>query len=237
VEEPTPPIPPPPPPAEPEPELAPEPEPEPVPPPPPEPEPVPEPPPEPEPVAAPDPEPLPEPEPVPEAVPEPEPPVQEAAVQPPLPRSRPPRPTPPADSEEFSDEITALLDKTKATPAPTASDKQATIGAVTGSPSVWLQQNEIDALRARLASCWNIPPTNADPSELRVKIKMFLSQDGSLARQPEVVEYRPGTIGTIAGESAVRAVTQCAPYNLPAEKYASWQEIIVTFDPREMFGG
>jgi hypothetical protein len=35
----------------------------------------------------------------------------------------------------------------------------------------------------------------------------------------------------------VRAVRRCAPYNLPAEKYDSWREINVTFDPREMFGG
>jgi colicin import membrane protein len=35
----------------------------------------------------------------------------------------------------------------------------------------------------------------------------------------------------------LRAVRRCAPYNLSAEKYDSWQEIVVTFDPREMFGG
>ena len=39
-----------------------------------------------------------------------------------------------------------------------------------------------------------------------------------------------------APESALRAVRQCAPYNLPAEKYDAWKQVKVTFDPREMGG-
>ncbi len=113
----------------------------------------------------------------------------------------------------------------------------ATIGAVTGSPFTQLRQNEIDALRARLAACWDIPPTRVDPAELRVKVKVFLGQDGTLTREPEVVEYRPSQIGQVAAESAIRAVKRCAPFTLPPEKYDSWKEIIMTFDPREMFGG
>ena len=66
---------------------------------------------------------------------------------------------------------------------------------------------------------------------------MFLSQGGTLLRTPEVVEYKPTQIGQVAAESALRAVQRCAPFNLPVEKYDSWKEIIMTFDPREMFGG
>lgn len=213
--EPEPPVPPPPPPPEPETESLPEPEPE------PEPEPVVEP--DPEPAAAPDP------------TVEPEPPPEQTQIEPPLPRSRPP--APPSQSDEFTDDIAALLDTTRSASAPAPSEQQATIGAVTGSPFSKLQQNEIDALRARLAACWNLPPTSADPAELRVKIKIFLSTSGTLTGQPEVVSYRPTQVGQVAAESAIRAVQQCAPYNLPVEKYDSWKEIIVTFDPREMFGG
>jgi len=225
-------------------------------PPPPPPPPQPEPPPQPDApaeAAAPPPEPTPQPEeqaspdqptsPIETKQPEPdapkltEQPVQEARLEPPTPRVRPNRPAPPAKTEEFTDEISALLDKTKSAAAPVPTEQDASVGAVTGSPFSKLQQNEIDALRARLASCWSIPPTAADPAELRVKVKIFLSRDGTLVQDPVVVEYRPGTMGQIAAESALRAVKICAPYNLPAEKYDSWKEIIVTFDPREMFGG
>lgn len=216
----------------------------------PEPLPVPEPP---EPEALPqDAEAIPEPPPEVEPIPEPdqlaeqeppeetpETPTEVAAVETPLPRARPPRPAPapPTEATEFSDEITALLDKTKPAAAPAESDKQATIGAVTGSPFTQLSQNEIDALRARLAACWDIPPTRVDPVELRVKVKVFLGPDGQLTREPEVVEYRPTQIGQVAAESAIRAVKRCAPFTLSPEKYASWKEIVMTFDPRDMFGG
>jgi colicin import membrane protein len=38
-----------------------------------------------------------------------------------------------------------------------------------------------------------------------------------------------------AAESARRAILQCAPYSLPAEKYEAWADVIVHFDPSEMF--
>ena len=39
---------------------------------------------------------------------------------------------------------------------------------------------------------------------------------------------------TLAG-SAKRAVLRAQPYQLPADKYASWSEVIVNFDPSQMF--
>ena len=145
-----------------------------------------------------------------------------------MPQARPDRPPP---DEQFTDNIAALLDNDGATEA------DPSIGAVTGSPSTELRQDQIDAMMARLAGCWEIPPTRPDPAQLRVKIKMFLNQNGTLARPPEVVEYRPTQIGQVAAEAAVRAAERCAPYNLPVASYDSWREIIVTFDPRDMFGG
>jgi hypothetical protein len=34
--------------------------------------------------------------------------------------------------------------------------------------------------------------------------------------------------------AAQRAVQQCGPYTLPAEKYESWRQVDVTFDPRDL---
>ena len=229
-------------PPEPEPEtaLAP-PEPEPLPP-PPEPEP---PPPEPEavpePAVAPEPEPSPPPEPA--VTPEPEP-KQELVKWKtvPVPRSRPKPPktvVAEAKTEEplDTDKITALLDKSQPTGAKVPTEAPPTLGSSTGSIVAQMTVNELDALRARLAQCWNIQLAPPDPAELRVKVKMYLNEDGSLSQSPEVLEAGSTEFARSAAESAVRAVRRCAPYNLPAEKYDSWREINVTFDPREMFGG
>jgi hypothetical protein len=49
-------------------------------------------------------------------------------------------------------------------------------------------------------------------------------------------------LAQVAVESAIRAVTQCAPFGdiLRPEKYALWNQIDFVFDPfdpREMLGG
>jgi hypothetical protein len=228
-----------------------------VPPPPtPEPEPPPEPTPEPKTamlppeLPAPEPEPPPpEPQPVPEpaAAPEPPPPPPKEAKKSnkpvPIPRARPTPPktvvadAKPKDETLDTDKISALLDKSKPTGSTTPTETPPTLGSSTGSIVAQMSVNELDALRARLAQCWNIQLAPPDPSELRVKVKMFLNQDGSLSQSPEVLEAGSTEFARSAAESAVRAVRRCAPYTLPAEKYESWREINVTFDPREMFGG
>jgi len=228
--------------------------------PPPQPVPDPEPlPPEPETALAPPelPSPLPEPEPTPpdpEVLPEPAvapepepPPPQEEVARPKTPAPIPrPRPEPPkktvvanAETKETfnTDEISALLDKSQPTGSTQPTEQPPTLGSSTGSIVDRMTINELDALRARLAQCWNIQLAPPDPSELRVKVKMFLNQDGSLSQSPEVLEVGSTEFARSAAESALRAVRRCAPYNLPPEKYDSWREINVTFDPREMFGG
>ena len=38
-----------------------------------------------------------------------------------------------------------------------------------------------------------------------------------------------------AADSAVRAVYQCQPYTLPSDKYALWRDMILNFDPSDMY--
>jgi hypothetical protein len=40
-----------------------------------------------------------------------------------------------------------------------------------------------------------------------------------------------------AAESVLRAIRRCQPFNMPVEKYASWRNIELTFDPSRMLGG
>ena len=37
-----------------------------------------------------------------------------------------------------------------------------------------------------------------------------------------------------ADEAARRAIVTCAPYKLPAEKYGTWRDITIDFDPRNL---
>lgn len=247
-----PPPPPPPPAPEPEPEPVAEPEPEPA---PAEPE-VAEPAPEPEPVideAAPQvAEAEPEPEPTPRNIPAPQarptPPVRQAEPV----RETPPTPTPERqetpretqtaqaanDSEpEFdADEIAALLNRQEsAGGGARRSETQAAIGN-TRSTGERLTQSELDALRGQIQRCWSPPAGVSEAGSLRISIQMQLDPSGALQGVPTIVSGGgASTIERVAGEAALRAIRRCAPYNLPIEKYETWSQVQINFDPSEMF--
>ena len=214
--------------------------------------------------AAPQPAPEPEPEPAPE--PEPTPAETTEALDPPLPASAPrpeSRPRPPQaqtastperrepqrpverqaqsraeqTSENVLDDVAALLNKETASGGGARrSTEQAALGGERKTPGERLSQSEMDALRQRLGSCWNIPAGAEEGDSLRVSVRFRLDRSGNLEGRPEVVQGGASSgAGRIAAESAVRAVQKCEPFNLPADKYETWAEVIVNFDPSDMF--
>jgi len=100
-----------------------------------------------------------------------------------------------------------------------------------------LSQNEIDALRAQLMTCWNPPVGVADAKDLIVIVRFALNRDGSVAGQPTVVNRDANALFQVAAESATRAVRRCQPFRLPAAKYEAWRDVEVKFDPNDMFRG
>ncbi len=185
-----------------------------------------------------------EPEPLPETAaeeppPEPSPP-QQAAAAPPSPRIRPDRPapeTPPAPdaaeaSDTFTADIAALIDRSATGTAQAPSSSPATLGVATGSVDAKMTQSEIDALRSQITRCWVIPQGWTSPREVTVSIRFQLKPDGTVAGMPEVVEYPASQYGPVAGDNAIRAVMQCGPYALPAEKYDQWKDVQLRFTPQ-----
>jgi colicin import membrane protein len=212
------------------------------------------------------PQPAPEPEPEPAPEPEPTPAETTEALDAPLPDSAPrpeSRPRPPQTqtastperrqpekpverqaqkraeqtSESVLDDVAALLNKEKASGGGAKrSTEQAALGGERKTPGEKLSQSEMDALRQRLGSCWNIPAGAEDGDALRVSVRFRLDRSGKLEGRPEVVQGGASSgAGRIAAESAVRAVQKCEPFNLPADKYETWAEVIVNFDPSDMF--
>ena len=99
-----------------------------------------------------------------------------------------------------------------------------------------LSQSELDALRGQIQRCWNIVPGMVDAADVRVRVGIRLAPDGSIEGQPSVSASGGSDAAqrTLSG-SALRAVLRCAPYSLPAEKYETWSEVVVNFDPSQMF--
>jgi outer membrane biosynthesis protein TonB len=165
----------------------------------------------------------------------PDPKTQQKAETPPK-KVEPAKPQPKFDASR----IAALLDKRdpqrKAATGDTLSNTPS-LGTATGR-AVTLSQNELDALRARLRECWNVPVGVAEARDLIVTVRIQFKQDGSLQTDPRLMNSGSHPAFQVAAESAMRAVRTCAPYSfLPAAKYEAWKDVIVDFDPRDMFRG
>jgi colicin import membrane protein len=144
---------------------------------------------------------------------------------------------PKSEDKALDDKIAALLNKEKASGGGAKrSTQQASLGGEKNTGGEKLSQNEMDALRQKLGGCWSIPAGVDDAETLKVSVRFRLDRSGGLEGRPEVIKggAASGPART-AAESAVRAVQKCAPFNLPADKYDTWSEVVVNFDPSDMF--
>jgi hypothetical protein len=171
--------------------------------------------------------------------------VNVAPPAPPAPRLRPTPPKPVVQERKPAFDpgrIAALLDKLpeerkpapqRPQPAP-ETPQQPRVGAQTS-----LTISELDAIRQQISQCWSPPVGATNAADLVVTMLIWLNPDGSLARPPQVKggPLVPSSYQRAAQDAALRAVRRCAPYRLPVEKYSSWREIELTFDPSRMFGG
>jgi hypothetical protein len=132
-------------------------------------------------------------------------------------------------------QVRALLDKTPDA-APAERVDAAIRHETPSAPKLTL--NEIDAFRAQMRRCWS-PPSGARQAEnLMVNVRLSLSPSGAILAGPVVVNR--GQLGDpffrAAAESVLRAIRRCQPFSMPVEKYASWRDIELKFDPSKMLG-
>lgn len=195
--------------------------------------------PQPEPEAEPEPVPLPpeeeaepEPEPEPEAEPEPTPPEPEPE---PEPERRAPEPRPQPEQGLDLDALSSLVDRSRQQSAQSqpADEGETRQGAGAGTA---MTATMSDLFRSQTARCWREPSDAPDPASLRVSVEVQLERDGSLSAPPRLVDANrvlgsPNSYLRLAGERAVRAVIECAPYAMPAGQYQQWRRITVNFEP------
>ena len=151
-----------------------------------------------------------------------------------------PAPPKPPKRDFNTDRIAALLNK-----IPDAANEPAPVLPSDMTPSkvkgqsngteMTMGVNEIDALRARIAQCWSPPPGGLGAEQIVVKLRLKLNEDGTLVGYPSVANNGSSPFFQAAADSAVRAVYQCQPYALPSDKYALWRDMILNFDPSDMY--
>ena len=175
-----------------------------------------------------------------EAKPEPEKPVEQktADTKKPAPAKETKKAdkTTPEASEFDADKIAALLNREKSAGGGAKRSTQTASLGTDRTTGEKLSLSEMDALRGQIQKCWSPPSGVSEAGSLRISIQMRLSPSGALEARPQIVDGGGSSmIERVAGEAALRAVQRCAPYNLPAAKYDTWADVIVNFDPSQMF--
>jgi len=141
--------------------------------------------------------------------------------------------TPPAPAAPAPD--TTVVDNAAVQAALEAALSSARETVPTGPP---MSSGERDALRLAVQACWNVDP-GARWAQTTVTIAMDMTQDGKVV---------PGSLRMIASEggdastvdaafgAARRAILLCERdgFPLPADKFAQWQQIEMTFNPEQM---
>jgi hypothetical protein len=185
--------------------------------------------------------------PKPEVKPEPE----KKAKAKPVPRPRL-RPRPPKKvvkkkkNPKFSiDKIAALLNKDPSLEQPSTrpldGDKPSPGRVARQGRDDTISRSERDALHELIKNCmrdnWNPLVGLQDAGELLVSIKFSLKPDGTLRRAPKILNSSTNATFQAAADRAMRAIRLCQPFDLPANKYNVWREIILNFNPKEMIQG
>jgi colicin import membrane protein len=147
-----------------------------------------------------------------------------------------------------AEKISALLNKMpdKGAPRPSVPlDEQAKTlnkGPVLGAPEGRDQQlsaSELAILAQIIKSCvqskWNVLGGGESAQNTQVKLRLRFNPDGRLASEPQIMNPQNTPYFLAVRDSALRAVQACEPYSLPPAKYEFWKDIVLNFDPRDMF--
>ena len=97
------------------------------------------------------------------------------------------------------------------------------------------RQGLASSLHKQIGPCWPGTEDLGREGQIRVVVRIRLGLEGNLLEGPIVLIPEPGA--TLHGEAeeavtrAKNAVTRCAPYDLPKDKYKFWEEVEVAFTP------
>lgn len=162
-------------------------------------------------------------------------------------KAQPPKPSDATKKPEQNFDPNALekLLQSKETPQKMAStgteiSKTSTAGSATGTASklTLSQRDQLSGLlKDQIAKCWSPPAWVTGADNLRPTIRIGLREDGSLDGLPAAADSSSDPAMKAMEESAIRAIRQCAPFNIPPQfksYYADWKSLAVTFDMKAM---
>lgn len=156
--------------------------------------------------------------------------------KPPVQAAKPPEPAKPKTERTFDQsKIAALLDKRDPSRQAVTGDKlnsNAALGLAKGKASdnsaTWGAM-----FQSQVERCWKKPYGGIEAQKSEAAFAIRLKRDGTLEGMP-VPEGTPATpYLRVYQESALRAIIECQPYNLPAAFFDEWKYFAPVFTERK----
>lgn len=161
---------------------------------------------------------------------------EEKKPKPPVQAAKPPEPAKPKPERAFDQsKIAALLDKRDPSRQAVTGDtlnSNAALGLAKGkaadNSATW------GALfQAQVERCWKKPYGGIEAQKSEAAFAIKLKRDGTLEGMP-IPEGTPATpYLRVYQESALRAIIECQPYNLPAAYFDEWKYFAPVFTERK----
>lgn len=111
------------------------------------------------------------------------------------------------------------------------SDIASSLGIAEYGRKTTLPDKLLAAIAAQVSRCWSVPSGWNDPQQVSVTLRFQLTPEGALDSDPSIVRFPATPMGVAAAKAAVKAVTSCGPYRLPAAQYDQWKDIQLTLAP------
>jgi hypothetical protein len=92
----------------------------------------------------------------------------------------------------------------------------------------------IAEFRRHLKTCSKLPASLSGADDVKVKLRVLMTEDGRLAAEPILIEASASMKGPLLMQGAIRALQACQPYAmLPADRYGEWKVLDLSFTPQD----
>ncbi|MBI4725358.1 MAG: TonB C-terminal domain-containing protein [Rhodomicrobium sp.] len=94
-----------------------------------------------------------------------------------------------------------------------------------------------EAVQSRIEQNWILPIGAVSAENTIIRLRIELNRDGTLLRPPAVLDQSPSPAYQAMADAAVRAALSGQPYSIPPPQYEQCRDMILRFNPRDMYGG
>jgi hypothetical protein len=104
----------------------------------------------------------------------------------------------------------------------------------TASTAADVASGVVAEFRRHLKTCSKLPASVGPSDTVIIKLRVLMTPDGRLARDPILIEASASAKGPLLMRSAISALQACQPYAmLPADRYGEWKVLDLSFSPRD----